>query len=304
MHPFILYRSRSRQPSATGPQRVSLADSRQPTADRRRSRRRNAFTLVELLMVIIIIGMLMGLLVVAIGKAMIAGKDAAIVAEIAQLDAAMKKYQSENGILPPAVHNDNTAANIARVRAFWRRVWPRWDNSGTTPVDLTPAEVLVFYLGGQYSTAGSSKLIGFNMNPANPTQAGGQRTVPLFQFQQGRLFDEDGNGYAEYYPPHKRSAGDGVPPYTYFDSASYGTFSTSPFYGSVAQGYAVPYNDGNSPSGTGFMNATTFQILCAGQDNNYGNDSAKLFPNGTGYDDGDNDNLANFSTNRLEDSKP
>jgi prepilin-type N-terminal cleavage/methylation domain-containing protein len=277
---------------------------------------RSAFTLVEMLTVIIIIGLLVALLVPAIMNARIKALDTQMINEISQLDSSMKQFRTNYAVLPPALHNDNTPANTARVRAFWRRAWTRWDNSGTTPYDLSPAEVLVFYLGGRPNlqpnaspppnyvvTSDSSKVLGFNLNPLNPTAAGGQRSTPLFQFDQGRLFDENDNGFYEYYPPAKRSSGDGVPPYAYFDAATYGLVTYS--HGAAGTyGTATPYFDG-AVSGK-YMNADSFQILGGGLDNNYGAAAAanKTFPSGNGYINEDNDNVSNFSTTRLEDAKP
>jgi type II secretion system protein G len=51
------------------------------------------------------------------------------------------------------------------------------------------------------------------------------------------------------------------------------------------------------------VNATTFQIICAGQDGDFGyttaDSDAKVFPLGTGYNDGDKDNITNFSGGKM-----
>lgn len=266
------------------------------------------FTLVELLTVIIIIGILMAILVPAVMNARVKAIDAQMINEISQLDTAMKQFRTDYAVLPPALHNQANAANAARVRAFWRRAWTRWDNTSTTVSDLSPAEVLVFYLGGMPGTV-STKVTGFNKNPLNPTATGGQRSTPLFQFDQGRLLDEDGDGFYEYYPPRKRASGDGVLPYVYFDAGTYGLVTYN--HGNAAMyGTATPYYD-NAVTGK-FMNADSFQIICAGQDDNYGANANKAFPNGDDptapgtktYAKEDNDNLTNFATTRLEDAKP
>jgi hypothetical protein len=241
--------------------------------------------------------------------------------ELAQLDSAMKQFRTNYAVLPPALHNDDngfTTANGAvenRVRGFWRRAWPRWSNNssipsatptapGTNVETFSPAEVLVFYLGGMPGTVGT-KVTGFNLNPLNPAAAGGQRSTPLFQFDQGRLLDEypigSPNGFYEYYPPHKVSVGDGVPPYAYFDAATYGTVTYN--HGNAGTyGTATPYYDG-AVSGK-FMNADSFQIVGAGLDDNYGANANKTFPSGNNYINEDNDNVTNFSITRLEDAKP
>jgi prepilin-type N-terminal cleavage/methylation domain-containing protein len=293
-----------------------------------------AFTLVELLTVIIIIGILMAILVPAVMSARVKALDTRMINEIAQLDSALKQFRTNYAVLPPATHYDDNGATPNgtienRVRAFWRRAWPRWNNTATPVAALDPPEVLAFYLGGMPATAGSSKVTGFNLNPLSPQATGGQRSTPLFQFDQGRLLDEDGDGLWEYYPPQKRSVGDGVLPYFYFDTGSYSDDhyvdysvtppNTSPAVdyllrpnpsagsGAVALpcsqfGFALPYLDG-AVSG-GFMNPNAFQIIGAGLDEHYGANANKTFPAGTNYATEDNDNLSNFSTVRLEDAKP
>jgi general secretion pathway protein G len=256
-------------------------------------RRRSAFTLVELLIVIIIIGLLMGLMVTAIGRALITAKDSEVIAEIGQLDAAVKEFKNKYQAFPPAKHDSGT--NDAAVKAFLRKAWPRMSATGITYANLDPPEVLVYYLGGVPSTSGSSKVTGFDLNPTSPAGSGTQRTKPLFEFDQSRLKDLDSDGYWEYYPKNSEA------PYAYFD---FTTYASPPTSGNAGIGYAVPYLDGNSPSGSGYMNANSFQIIAAGQDGNYGATGTKTFPGGGGYTAEDNDNLTNFSTKRLEESKP
>ncbi len=60
-------------------------------------------------------------------------------------------------------------------------------------------ECLVFFLGGIPSTSGEG-MSGFAKNPANPfindhpTYGTSNRTTPLFEFNGGRLYDDDRNG--------------------------------------------------------------------------------------------------------------
>jgi prepilin-type N-terminal cleavage/methylation domain-containing protein len=251
---------------------------------------RRGFTLVELLTVIIIIGLLTGLLVAAIGRAMVSARDARVIAEIAQLDSAMKQYKDKYGSYPPA---NWTTGNSAAVIRHFRRAFPR--ASAPTVVDLDPAEVLVYALGGVPASSGSTKVTGFSLNPTNPLGSGGQRSTPLFQFDQSRLVDIDNDGFWEYLP-------DGMTlPYIYFDSSSYASPSA---VGSATTGYAKPYLD--AATSGGYMNANSFQIISAGQDEHYGavnaGDGSSNFPLPSPARDGDLDNLTNFSTTRLEEA--
>jgi len=71
------------------------------------------------------------------------------------------------------------------------------------------------------------------------------------------------------------------------------------------------FTDAGPPS---FVNPTSFQILCAGQDGDWGNSDPadpnlwaglKGFPGGQNYTPADRDNIANFSEGRtLEDHLP
>jgi prepilin-type N-terminal cleavage/methylation domain-containing protein len=270
---------------------------------------RHGFTLVELLTVIIIIGLLTALLVAAIGRAMVSSKDARMVAEIAQLDSAVKQFHNKYGVYPPCyLKNSGAGNNDAVVRRTFRKMFPRMDPSSIAYLDLNPAEAFVFFLGGKPISGDSTKTPGFNLNPTSPMATGGQRSPPLFQFEQGRLVDllkSDGtpgqNGYYEYYPK------DSTQPYSYIDANHYGVF---PGVGSATTGYAFPYKDASTSSSSasgattgGYMNPQTFQIISAGQDSNFGaSDVNKVFPTGANFAPEDGDNLTNFSTNRLEDS--
>jgi prepilin-type N-terminal cleavage/methylation domain-containing protein len=70
--------------------------------------REGAFTLVELLVVISIIGMLAGLMSVAIPKAMESGKKAKAKGELTAIVAAVKAYKQEYGRWPG---NNNTSSD-------------------------------------------------------------------------------------------------------------------------------------------------------------------------------------------------
>ena len=113
---------------------MSLARSI-PTGRPIPNRRRRAFTIVELLTVIIIIGILIALLVPAVMAARVKAMDTRMISEIEQLGSAMKEFRNKYAVLPPALHTDDNgfaAANGTaenRVRAAWRRAWPRWNNS-------------------------------------------------------------------------------------------------------------------------------------------------------------------------------
>jgi hypothetical protein len=100
---------------------------------------------------------------------------------------------------------------------------------------------LVFFLGGppaaaplQLGGTGSNygfSLASFSANPQNPFAPGGPRLSSLYQFDQNRLGDADGDGWPEYYPPGASipqppgttaiTPASATPPYVYFDSVTY-----------------------------------------------------------------------------------
>jgi prepilin-type N-terminal cleavage/methylation domain-containing protein len=263
---------------------------------------RSAFTLVELLMVIVIIGLLAALLATALSGARIKAIDARMTAEINQLDAAIKSHREKYGAFPPDFNN------TVRVTTHVRRMFPRFTGSPPTAFtngSINEAEALVLWLGGMGWSG--KKASGFHLNPTSPfsTAAGAsQRTPPSFQFDQTRLYDEDNDGFFEFYPPQKSSQGDGVPPYVYFENYKWVTAVTAaPNHAITNAGMARPYLDSTSSGGTGFMNPDTFQIICAGQDDNYGSNTANGTPAAftSGIANEHLDNLTNFTTGRLED---
>jgi prepilin-type N-terminal cleavage/methylation domain-containing protein len=155
---------------------------RTPGAARRR-RSAAGFTLVELLMVIAIIAMLMGLLSVAVWRALDTANRTAVVVEIEQLSSAMNAYKEANVQYPPsmselvvadrkihfmrhvqaaytnanygvtAAHFDNLRNNMRNVNALGTGSQPYTFalNGTATLIDLNTldqAEALVFWLGG------------------------------------------------------------------------------------------------------------------------------------------------------------
>ena len=141
-----------------------------------------AFTLVEVLVVIVIISILAALVTVAVAGAMRAGQRARIGVQMSQIAMNLEHYKAEFGEYPPDMSDDD-----ALVRHVKKR-WPRYDagnaqqiranlstaygNNVDFTVDLTNTNfspslgALALWLGGFPNADG--KLSGFGADPENP----------------------------------------------------------------------------------------------------------------------------------------
>ena len=278
--------------------------------------RRTAFTLVELLMVILIIGMLISLLLPAVNAARLRAREAVMTSTIEQMVIATEAWKNQHGGYPP-----DRAWSDAEMLTALRRAWPRmtW-----TPQDLAivksmdQAEIIVFWLGGIYDGV---RMTGFSLDPRNPLAGPdvdhdpfmrgvlSQRTPPLYAFEETRLEDTDKDGFPEYYVEHPMLTN---APIVYFSARPNAGYLDSagaiPFYRRMqVAGVAVPYQvrDPQKPAVVRWAAEGKYQIVCAGSDNEYGeaqpSTHEKVFKLGTGFGPGDNDNLASFAAGRIGD---
>ncbi|RMF43382.1 MAG: type II secretion system protein [Planctomycetota bacterium] len=199
---------------------VALADRRQVALRCGRPRPRRAFTLIEVLTVIAIIGILVGLLVPAINIARRTILQRAIALETQTLADAVEKYRQKYNDYPP----DGSSAQV--IVTHLRKAFPQiaaseinlltTDTFPGTSVRLVnqsigsptgvmdPAEAIVFFLGGfssdpiyPLSGIGGPFFItdnaGNQVTSATPPGARGSvqynpdRNEPLFDFNQSQL---------------------------------------------------------------------------------------------------------------------
>ena len=248
-------------------------------------RAKAAFTLVELLVVIGILSILAALVTPAIFQARVSARNAAIKAEIDMLHMAIMNYKNEYGSFPPCVDsrfdgiappntaiapNTNVYQSAGEAARHLNRIFPRADAvaqlspSPFEPSTLTRTADDSIWLNFLYAPNPPPGAADLHLNPHNALHSwlGGYTGSPVSPLTGGnrkKLFDFDSARVVSglYAPSGKPGS-----PYIYIDSSRYGTFSAG-VPGSLTLG-------ANRRTATEYFNPDTFQILCAGLDEQWG----------------------------------
>jgi type II secretory pathway pseudopilin PulG len=232
--------------------------------------------------VIGIIALLAALLTPVVMQSLTKARNAAIKAEIDMLHMAIMNYRNEYGGFPPAFAAGINSSGTDAASKHLRRVFPRVANAGfqaqCLPYLNSGAGTFNAASGITTDTAIVAWLFGFNTDPVNPvvstngtaSVASGVVTLTGTVSPRNKLYDFDTariNNF-QYHPTGKR-----LSPYIYYSSSLYTSFpytvSTSPWAHRVTvAGDPSPFTNMSQP----FANPDTFQILCAGRDEIFGND--------------------------------
>lgn len=266
---------------------------------------RRAFTLLELLVALAIVGILVSLALPAAASLRSRANDAAIGREISALRSAVIAYKAELGDYPPSMGEDYSPANRYRTicEQHLRKCYPRLTQPAKTyfydyiAPELDQDESLVFWLSmttvdprDPFPTAV------INGNPVPKSWPGGGSRRVFFDFRQDQFWDNpaDADDIPAYLAPHCKGT-----TFVHIDARFY-TMHLTP--ASAAISAVQPYFDEQGMP----LHPTTFQIITAGQDGEFGAlfdaiadpTLKKQFPSGINLADGDLDNLTDFSEGR------
>ena len=267
-------------------------------------RQRHGFTLVELLVVIVIIGILAAILVPVAAIVIRRTNEAKILFEIKQISMATEQYKTDLGAFPldmsdprmlPAHVNVISRrnayppvgsgmiynpANPSQKDTWYGGTLPNphindFPNSSATrtPQTMDRAEAMVFFLSELLMNADYP--LGYRWDGSSWQYIDGEPRK-FYDFNEAQLRDLDGDGWLEYV----QAAGPEIP-MMYFDSRTYiltdnngNPVSIATYDGTVyreGRGFAQPYYSFFDPNqGYKFIEPEKYQIIAAGMDGDFG----------------------------------
>ena len=262
--------------------------------------RKTGFTLVELLVVIAIIGILVGLLVPAIGAASRRVSEFAINNDVNELERALELFNSEFEFYPPDMSEINSAQEFlpflnkisrkhregnggpgTNLRRWWEDIGCNLDNESA----------LVFWLSG-ISTDASFPLTN-NGAPLPAFNVGSIERRSFMEFPGNQLQINSAGTVARFV----QRRGASRQPYVYFSASSYEGGGPIGIHQSTLDGSVVMhYFSTNATTAVALEESEgKFQVIAAGVDGQFGS-TGDLANRSTE----DNDNLCSFSDGRLE----
>jgi len=294
---------------------------------------RAAFSLIELIVVILIIAILASLILNGVMAARTRAIEAAAVTEIKNLEKSISDFQLKFGIEPPSsitLYEKGTdwaasTTTTVRSRSLIRQIWPQFnfaldrdingDGDKLDTISLQGAECLVFFLGGVNSTNVVDKTgvlisgasigdtitqwipLGFSVNPLDPFARGGSRLGPYYEFDSDRLknIDSVSSTDPEGAPEYVDSLPSQTKPLIYASSYQ----GRGYIAGDLVTGAGCTFVNVYSKSGGQPYNPKSFQIISAGMDSDYG--TGGVYNNTLpATRSAERDNLTNFKGGRLE----
>jgi len=296
---------------------------------RKHAAKRQAFTLVELMIVIAIIAVLLGILVPSMLSVFGVARESQVQTEIRTLEQGIAAFKAQFGVAPPSSITlfEKPSQTPAPDRALLRGIWARfdfndnytydWNGNGTkgesnTSVTLRGAECLVFFLGGirAYDNATSTLLnamTGFSRNPASPfsVQAVGElRDGPFFDFKSSRLVAS--NNYSNFLVYIDPLPGQSAPyaPYYYVSAYEGRGYVAADLQNGTGGSAGSALSSAYYLSTTNYLNPKTFQIISPGVDHQFGSGGqyieSAINNNCNLTNRADYDNLTNFHSGRLK----
>ena len=266
------------------------------------ARCRRAFSLLEILIALAIVGVLVGLAVPGFAVLRSRANDSAIGWEISDLSRALEIYKRDKGDYPPSMGEDYSAANRNRTicEQHLRTCYPRATKRAKDyfydyiAPELDQDEAIVFWLS--MTTVDEQDPFPLAVINCSPIPKPWFRAAPprlYYSFREDRLWDtpDDPDSFPAYRPLHCQGT-----TFVHID-ARYYRFHLTPATAAISA--VQPYFDSDGKP----IHPSSFQIITAGQDGDYGSlydavanpSLLKSFPSGNNLRAADFDNLTNFS---------